>query len=55
MTLAQVFWLKDGQGQPTRFYVGCERQLGIKQDFGGFGSDIADLKKRLARRRRRAV
>lgn len=47
VTLAQVFWLKDGQGQPTRFYVGCERQLGIKQDFGGFGSDIANLKKRL--------
>ncbi len=47
VTLAQVFWLKDGQGQPTRFYVGCERQLGIKQDFGGFGADIANLKKRL--------
>jgi uncharacterized protein YPO0396 len=47
VTLAQVFWLKDGQGQPTRFYVGCERQLGIKQDFGGFGTDIANLKKRL--------
>jgi uncharacterized protein YPO0396 len=47
VTLAQVFWLKDGQGQPTRFYVACERQLGIKQDFGGFGSDIANLKKRL--------
>ncbi len=47
VTLAQVFWLKDGQGQPTRFYVGCERQLSIKQDFGGFGTDIANLKKRL--------
>ncbi len=47
VTLAQVFWLKDGQGQPTRFYIGCERQLGIKQDFGGFGTDIANLKKRL--------
>ncbi len=47
VTLAQVFWLKDGQGQPTRFYTGCERQLDIKQDFGGFGSDIANLKKRL--------
>ena len=47
VTLAQVFWLKDGQGQPSRFYVGCERQLGIKHDFGGFGSDIANLKKRL--------
>lgn len=47
VTLAQVFWLKDGQGQPTRFYVGCERQLSIKRDFGGFGRDIANLKKRL--------
>jgi uncharacterized protein YPO0396 len=44
VTLAQVFWLKDGQGQPTRFYTCCERQLSIKQDFGGFGSDIANLK-----------
>jgi uncharacterized protein YPO0396 len=47
VTLAQVFWLKDGHGQPTRFYVACERQLGIKQDFGAFGNDIANLKKRL--------
>ena len=47
VTLAQVFWLKDGQGQPTRLYVAAERRLDIKQDFGGFGSDIGNLKKRL--------
>ena len=32
VTLAQVFWLKDGQGQPTRFYVACEQPLSIKRD-----------------------
>jgi uncharacterized protein YPO0396 len=47
VTLAQVFWMKDGQRQPTRFYVACERELSIKNDFGGFGSDIANLRKRL--------
>ena len=47
VTLAQVFWLKDGQGQPTRFYVACEQPLSIKQDFGNFDSEIATLKKRL--------
>lgn len=47
VTLAQVFWLKDGQGQPTRFYVAAEESLGIKEDFGGFGSEMAGLKKRL--------
>lgn len=40
ITLAQVFWTKDTQGQPARFYVGAERELGIAADFTGFGSDI---------------
>ncbi len=47
VTLAQVFWMKDVQGQPARFYSACERQLCIKDDFGGFGSDIGQLRKRL--------
>jgi len=47
VTLAQVFWMKDVQGQPTRFYVACEQELSIKKDFGGFGSDIGNLRKRL--------
>jgi uncharacterized protein YPO0396 len=47
ITLAQVFWMKDTQGQPARFYCSCERQLSIKEDFGGFGNDINQLRKRL--------
>ncbi len=51
VTLAQVFWLKDAQGQPARFFVAAEGALAIAQDFAGFGSDINDLRKRLRGRR----
>ena len=47
VTLAQVFWIKDAQGQPARFYVGAERDLAIASDFAGFGSEITALRKRL--------
>ncbi|WP_438868889.1 ATP-binding protein [Pseudomonas sp. L1(2025)] len=47
VTLAQVFWMKDGQSQPERFYVGAERDLCITTDFADFGSDIPQLRKRL--------
>ena len=47
VTLAQVFWLKDPQGQPARFFVTADRALTITQDFAGFGSDINDLRRRL--------
>lgn len=47
VTLAQVFWMKDPQGQPARFYVGAERELSIAGDFGGFGSDITRLRRKL--------
>ncbi|MBS1159410.1 MAG: ATP-dependent exonuclease SbcCD, subunit-like protein [Proteobacteria bacterium] len=47
VTLAQVFWLKEAQGQPARFFVGAERDLSIASDFANFGSDIAQLRKRL--------
>ncbi|MDY0836700.1 MULTISPECIES: ATP-binding protein [unclassified Pseudomonas] len=47
VTLAQVFWIKDGQGPPERFYVGAERELCIAADFADFGTDIAQLRKRL--------
>ncbi len=47
VTLAQVFWIKDAQGQPARFYVGAERDLSIASDFADFGSEIAALRKRL--------
>lgn len=47
VTLAQVFWLKDPQGQPARFFVGAEGALSIASDFAHFGPDIAALRKRL--------
>lgn len=47
VTLAQVFWMKEAQGQPARFYVGVEQPLSIIEHFSGFGSDITALRKRL--------
>ena len=47
VTLAQVFWMKDAQGQPARFFVGAERALSIAADFANFGTDIAQLRKKL--------
>jgi len=47
VTLAQVFWIRDAQGQPARFHVGAERDLSIAGDFAGFGSEIKALRKRL--------
>jgi len=47
VTLAQVFWLKDPQGAPTRLFVAAERALTITDDFSGFGSDITALRKKL--------
>jgi uncharacterized protein YPO0396 len=47
VTLAQVFWMKDAQAQPARFYVVAERALSITSDFSHFGSDIAGLRKKL--------
>ncbi|MEW6118377.1 MAG: SbcC/MukB-like Walker B domain-containing protein [Nitrospirota bacterium] len=47
VTLAQVFWMKDLQGQPARFFVGASRVLSLANDFSHFGSDIGALRKRL--------
>ena len=47
ITLAQVFWMKEPQGQPARFYLGAERDLTIAEDFTRFGSDINRLRRRL--------
>ena len=47
VTLAQVFWLKDPQGQPLRLYAVAERDLSIAADFADFGTDIVKLRKRL--------
>ncbi|MBL4774533.1 MAG: hypothetical protein JKY87_00535, partial [Mariprofundus sp.] len=47
VTLAQVFWFKQAQGQPERFFSVADTSLSIQQDFGGFGSEMASLRKRL--------
>lgn len=47
VTLAQVFWFRDTQGQPDRFYVVADRDLSIVTDFADFGTDIGRLRKRL--------
>jgi uncharacterized protein YPO0396 len=48
ITLAQVFWLRDGNtGQPERFYVTADRPLSVAEDFGGFGTEITALRRRL--------
>ncbi|MGE3848503.1 MAG: ATP-binding protein [Gammaproteobacteria bacterium] len=47
VTLAQVFWLKDPQGQPARLFVAAERVLAIAEDFTGFGSDVTALRRKL--------
>jgi uncharacterized protein YPO0396 len=47
VTLAQVFWIKDAQAQPARYFIGAERDLSIAADFAHFGSDLNALKKKL--------
>ncbi len=47
VTLAQVFWIKDNQGQPARFYVVSDVPLEITRHFAGFGKEINNLKKQL--------
>ncbi len=47
VSLAQVFHAKDRAGQPDRFYVISAKELSIDTDFTDFGSDLADLRRRL--------
>ena len=47
ITLAQVLWHKDMQGQPGRFYVVADQPLTIAAHFAHFGSDLNQLRKRL--------
>ncbi|NOR79403.1 MAG: ATP-dependent exonuclease SbcCD, C subunit-like protein, partial [Methyloprofundus sp.] len=51
VTIAQVFWCKEDQNQPARFYCLSTEALSIAEHFSQFGSDILDLKKRLKRRK----
>ncbi|MEO7934982.1 MAG: ATP-binding protein, partial [Dokdonella sp.] len=47
VSLAQVFWMKEAQGQPARFYLGAERDMSIAGDFADFGSDLNLLRRKL--------
>ncbi len=47
ITLAQVFWMKDAQGQPARLFVAAEHGLSIAADFANFGTDIKQLRRKL--------
>jgi uncharacterized protein YPO0396 len=47
VSLAQVFWIKDTRGQPTRFYAASEAGMSIADDFANFGTDMTKLRKRL--------
>ena len=47
VTLAQVFWINDAQGQPARMFAAAERELSIAGEFAGFGADIGNLRKQL--------
>ena len=47
VTLAQVFWFREPQGQPSRFYVVADVKLSIAGHFQNFDGDVAALKKRL--------
>ena len=47
VTLAQVFWIADAQGQPERFFAAAEGDLSIASEFARFGTDINQLRKRL--------
>lgn len=47
VSLAQVFQQRETTGQPYRFFVTATRELSINADFGHFGTDLKDLRKRL--------
>ena len=47
VTLAQVFWLKDGVGTPERFYLVADKRLSITGDFSNFGTTPTALRSRL--------
>jgi uncharacterized protein YPO0396 len=47
VTLAQVFWLKDGQQAPEKFFVVAEHALDVAAHFTGFGADARELARRL--------
>jgi len=47
VTLAQIFWQREAQGQPERLYVIAEQALSISEHFSGFGGETRELRRRL--------
>jgi len=47
VTGAQVFWLREGERNPSRLYLVADSPLAITEHFSGFGADIQNLRKRL--------
>ncbi|MCY1018236.1 ATP-binding protein [Pyxidicoccus sp. MSG2] len=47
VTLAQVLWMREAEGQPARMYIVADGKLSVSEHFAGFGADIAALRKRL--------
>ncbi|QSQ21467.1 ATP-dependent exonuclease SbcCD, C subunit-like protein [Pyxidicoccus parkwayensis] len=47
VTLAQVLWMREAEGQPARMYIVADGKLSISEHFAGFGADITALRKRL--------
>jgi len=50
VTLAQVLWFREQQGQPSRLYIAAKGALTIKEHFTRFGQELKQLKKRLKKR-----
>ncbi|WP_426745898.1 SbcC/MukB-like Walker B domain-containing protein [Myxococcus faecalis] len=47
VTLVQVMWMREPEGQPVRLYVVADGKLSIAEHFSRIGSDLNALKKRL--------
>ncbi|WP_338865493.1 ATP-binding protein [Myxococcus stipitatus] len=47
VTLAQVMWMREAEGQPARLYIVADGKLSISEHFSRCGSDLNALKKRL--------
>jgi uncharacterized protein YPO0396 len=46
-TLAQVFWMRENEPQPDRFYVVANTEMSILDHFSSFGPEMKNLRGRL--------
>ena len=52
VTLTQVFWSREQQTPPDRFFIVANKALPLSETFSHFGADLVELKKRLRKGRR---